>query len=94
MADEEQMSSKHKSIQIARSISKASTPNVRKKLSKTVEELAGHQQGFPEGVVEFLEEKSSQKPPVEAKALILANNDIVEENEWTMVNSKGKLDMK
>eukprot|EP00957_Ditylum_brightwellii_P007325 556086-Ditylum_brightwellii.AAC.1 len=93
MADDQQTFSKHKSIQSARSISKASTPNVKKKLSKTVEDLAGHQQGFPKGAVELLEEKSLQKPPADAKALTLANNDTMEGNEWTTVNNKGKLDM-
>eukprot|EP00957_Ditylum_brightwellii_P110760 8448236-Ditylum_brightwellii.AAC.2 len=93
MADDQQTSSKHKLIQNTRSISKASTPNVKKKLSKTVEDLAGHQQGFPEGTVELSEEKSLQKPPADAKALTLANNNTTEENEWTTVNNKRKLDM-
>eukprot|EP00957_Ditylum_brightwellii_P084509 6426086-Ditylum_brightwellii.AAC.1 len=93
MADDQQTSGKHKSIQNARSISKASTPNVKKKLSKTMEDLAGHQQGLPKGAVKLLGEKSLQKPPADAKALTLANNDTTEENKWTTVNNKGKLDM-
>eukprot|EP00957_Ditylum_brightwellii_P088355 6730366-Ditylum_brightwellii.AAC.1 len=80
MADEQQTSHKHKSIQNARSITKASTPNVKKKMSKTVEDLDGHQQGFPEGAVKLLKEKSLQKRPVDANALTLANNDTTEEN--------------
>eukprot|EP00957_Ditylum_brightwellii_P123734 9433069-Ditylum_brightwellii.AAC.1 len=36
-----------------------------KKLSKTVEDFAVHQQSFLEGVVELSEEKSLQKPLVD-----------------------------
>eukprot|EP00957_Ditylum_brightwellii_P055926 4237668-Ditylum_brightwellii.AAC.1 len=93
MADDQQTPGKHKSIQNVRSITKASTPNVKKKLSKTVEDLAGQQQGFPEGTVELLEEKSLQKPPAGAKALTLANDDTTEENKWTTVNNTRKLAM-
>eukprot|EP00957_Ditylum_brightwellii_P066839 5072596-Ditylum_brightwellii.AAC.1 len=93
MADKQHTSGEHKSIQKGRSTRKASTPQVRKKLSKTVEDLTGHQQGFLKGAVKLLEEKSLQKPPADAKALTLANNDMAEENEWTTVNNKGKLDM-
>eukprot|EP00957_Ditylum_brightwellii_P008833 670020-Ditylum_brightwellii.AAC.1 len=93
MADEQQTSSKHKLIQNTRSISKASTHSVRKKLSKTVEDLAGVQQGFPKGVVELSEEKSLQKPTADTKALTQANDGTMEENKWTMVNDLGKLAM-
>eukprot|EP00957_Ditylum_brightwellii_P082487 6271441-Ditylum_brightwellii.AAC.1 len=53
MANEQRASIAHKRIQNARSISKVRTPSVQKKLSKTVEDLAGHQQGFPEGAVKL-----------------------------------------
>eukprot|EP00957_Ditylum_brightwellii_P020261 1529230-Ditylum_brightwellii.AAC.1 len=71
MANDQQTSGEHKMIQNARSISKASTPSVKKTLSKTVEDLAGLQQGFPKGTVKLLEEKSLQKPSTDAKALTL-----------------------
>eukprot|EP00957_Ditylum_brightwellii_P080961 6158508-Ditylum_brightwellii.AAC.1 len=93
MADKQHTSGAHKLIQNTRTTSKASTPQVRKKMSKTVEDLAGHQQGFPKGTVKLSEEKSLQKPPAKAMALTLANNDMAEENKWTTVNNKGKSDM-
>eukprot|EP00957_Ditylum_brightwellii_P206298 15347730-Ditylum_brightwellii.AAC.1 len=91
MANDQQTSGKHKMIQNTRSISKASTPSVKKKLSKTVEYLAGLQQGFPKGTVELLEEKSLQKPPANTTALTLADGGTTEEIEWTTVNNTGKL---
>eukprot|EP00957_Ditylum_brightwellii_P150416 11454009-Ditylum_brightwellii.AAC.1 len=93
MADEQRTSGARKLIQNARTTSKTSTPQVRKKLSKTVEDLAGHQQGFPKGAAKLSEEKSLQKPPADPKVLTLANNDMTEEKEWTTVNNKGKSDM-
>eukprot|EP00957_Ditylum_brightwellii_P080478 6121272-Ditylum_brightwellii.AAC.1 len=83
MADEQQVSVAHKTIQNARSIIKARTPSVQKNLSQTVEDLAGHQQGFPKGAVKLSEEKSLQKPPANAKALTLADGGTTEEIEWT-----------
>eukprot|EP00957_Ditylum_brightwellii_P098530 7505805-Ditylum_brightwellii.AAC.1 len=65
----------------------------KEKLSKTVEDLAVQQQGFPKGTVELLEEKSSQKPPVDATALTLAKFGLTDDNEWMMMTHKGKLDM-
>eukprot|EP00957_Ditylum_brightwellii_P013442 1014788-Ditylum_brightwellii.AAC.2 len=68
MADKQQTSGTHKTTQNARITSNASTTQVNEKLSKIVEDLAGHQQGFPEGAVELLEEIFLQKPPVDAMA--------------------------
>eukprot|EP00957_Ditylum_brightwellii_P200684 15298487-Ditylum_brightwellii.AAC.1 len=90
MADDQQTSGEHKTIQSVKSISKASAPSVKKKMSKTVEDLAGVQQGFPEGTVELLEETSLQKPPADAKALTLADGGTTKEIKWTTVNSTGK----
>eukprot|EP00957_Ditylum_brightwellii_P170174 12954288-Ditylum_brightwellii.AAC.1 len=66
MADEQQTSGTYKTTQNMRITSNASTPQVKKKLSKTVEDLAGHRQGFPEGAIELSEGKSLQKPPADA----------------------------
>eukprot|EP00957_Ditylum_brightwellii_P096937 7382122-Ditylum_brightwellii.AAC.1 len=93
MANEQQASVAHKRIQNARSISKARTPSVNKKLSTTVEDLAGNQQGFPEGVVELSEEKLLQKPFVDAMTLTLADGGSMEETKWTTVNNTSKLAM-
>eukprot|EP00957_Ditylum_brightwellii_P131428 10023846-Ditylum_brightwellii.AAC.1 len=87
MANEQQASVAHKTSQNARSISKARTPSVQKKLSQKVEDLAGQQQGFPEGVVKLSEDKSLQKPPTDATALTLADGGSTEKNEWTTVNN-------
>eukprot|EP00957_Ditylum_brightwellii_P096726 7366801-Ditylum_brightwellii.AAC.1 len=48
----------HKSSLNTRSIGKARTTSGHKKLSKTVEDLAVQQQGFPKGAVKLSEEKS------------------------------------
>eukprot|EP00957_Ditylum_brightwellii_P116047 8853299-Ditylum_brightwellii.AAC.1 len=90
MANEQQASVTHKTIQNTRSIGKTRTPSVNKKLSQTVEDLAGHQQGFPKGVVELSEEKSSQKPPADATALTLADGGSKDKTKWTTVNNMGK----
>eukprot|EP00957_Ditylum_brightwellii_P039915 3022008-Ditylum_brightwellii.AAC.1 len=93
MADEQRTSCTHKITQNTRITSNARITLVNEKLPKTVEDLAGHQQGFPEGAVELLEEKSLQKPPADATVLTLANIDMVDENEWTTMTCKGKKDM-
>eukprot|EP00957_Ditylum_brightwellii_P198240 15105430-Ditylum_brightwellii.AAC.1 len=66
MADEQQTTGTHKTTQNARITSNARGTPAIEKLSKTVEDLVVEQQGFPEGVVELLEEKSLQKPPADA----------------------------
>eukprot|EP00957_Ditylum_brightwellii_P103609 7893786-Ditylum_brightwellii.AAC.2 len=73
MAYEQRLSVAHKTSQNTRSIGKSRTTNVHKKLSKTVKDLAGQQQGFPKGVVKLPEEKSLQKPPTDATVLSLAD---------------------
>eukprot|EP00957_Ditylum_brightwellii_P085917 6536358-Ditylum_brightwellii.AAC.1 len=83
MADEQQTSGTHKTTQNVRIMSNARTTLDNEKLSKTVEDLAGHQQGSPEGAVKLLEEKSLQKPPADDTALTLANIDMADENKWT-----------
>eukprot|EP00957_Ditylum_brightwellii_P063641 4830701-Ditylum_brightwellii.AAC.2 len=93
MANEQQASVAHKTSQNARSIGKSRTIRVHKKLFKTVEDLAGQQQGFPECTVKLLEEKSSQKPPADAMSLTLADGGPTAENKWTTVNNTSKTAM-
>eukprot|EP00957_Ditylum_brightwellii_P053125 4028055-Ditylum_brightwellii.AAC.1 len=81
MANEQQASVAHKTIQNARSIGKARTPSVNKKLSQTVEDLTGHQQGFLKDVVKLSEEKSLQKPSADATALTLADGGSTKKNQ-------------
>eukprot|EP00957_Ditylum_brightwellii_P171143 13028171-Ditylum_brightwellii.AAC.1 len=66
MADEQRTPGTHKMTQNARVTNNARVTLAKGKLSKTVEDLAVQQQGFPEGAVELLEEKSLQKPPADA----------------------------
>eukprot|EP00957_Ditylum_brightwellii_P093499 7120328-Ditylum_brightwellii.AAC.1 len=93
MADKQQTPSTHKTTQNVRITNNARVTLVKGKLSKTVEDLAVQQQGFPEGAVELLEEKSLQKPPADATSLTLANFGMTDDNKWTMVTCKGKSDM-
>eukprot|EP00957_Ditylum_brightwellii_P046558 3532809-Ditylum_brightwellii.AAC.1 len=65
MADEQQTPGTHKMTQNARITSNARGTLAKEKLSKTVEDLAGQQQGFPKGAIELSEEKSLQKPPAD-----------------------------
>eukprot|EP00957_Ditylum_brightwellii_P105492 8042154-Ditylum_brightwellii.AAC.1 len=58
MADKQRTSGTHKMTQNARITSNTRTTLVNKELSKIVVDLAGHQQGFPEGAVKLLEKKS------------------------------------
>eukprot|EP00957_Ditylum_brightwellii_P033869 2566708-Ditylum_brightwellii.AAC.1 len=73
MANKQRASVAHKTSQNVRSIGKARTTSVHKELSKTVEDLARHQQGFPKGTEELSEEKSLQKPPADTTVLTLAD---------------------
>eukprot|EP00957_Ditylum_brightwellii_P108222 8256912-Ditylum_brightwellii.AAC.1 len=66
MANKQRTTSTHKTMQNTRITSNARGTLAIEKLSKTVEDLAVQQQSFPKGVVEFLEEKSLQKPPADA----------------------------
>eukprot|EP00957_Ditylum_brightwellii_P039082 2954114-Ditylum_brightwellii.AAC.1 len=84
MANEQQASVAHKTSQNTRSIGKARTTSVDKKLSKTVEDFAG---------LKLSEEKSLQKPPVDATALTLADGGSTEKNRWTTVNNTSKTTM-
>eukprot|EP00957_Ditylum_brightwellii_P138833 10582621-Ditylum_brightwellii.AAC.1 len=79
------MSGKHKTIQNGRSICKVSIPSCKKKLSKTVEDLAGLKEGFYKGMVELVDENSLQKPAVVATVSSLADGGIMEEIEQTTV---------
>eukprot|EP00957_Ditylum_brightwellii_P057400 4352272-Ditylum_brightwellii.AAC.1 len=93
MADEQRTPGTHKTTQNARITNNARVTLAKGKLSKTVEDLTVQQQGFPEGTVELLEEKSLQKPSADATALTLANFGLADDNEWTTVPCKGKSDM-
>eukprot|EP00957_Ditylum_brightwellii_P108797 8299349-Ditylum_brightwellii.AAC.1 len=66
MADKQQTTGTHKTMQNARITSNVRGMSTIEKLSKTVEDLAVQQQGFPEGAIELSEEKSLQKPSADA----------------------------
>eukprot|EP00957_Ditylum_brightwellii_P189980 14463078-Ditylum_brightwellii.AAC.1 len=90
MANELQLAVAHKSRLNTRGIGKAKTTSVNKKLSKTVEDLAVQQQGFPKTTVELSEEKSLQKPHADAAALTQADGGHKETQGWTTVKNTSK----
>eukprot|EP00957_Ditylum_brightwellii_P153819 11708002-Ditylum_brightwellii.AAC.1 len=93
MANKLQSSVAHKSRLNTRGTSKPRATSVNKKLSKTMEDLAVQQQGFPGYAVELLEEKSLQKPPADAAVLNLADVEKTETHGWNKANNTSKSGM-